>query len=73
LSNALFFDGYNSTFGSSFWLGAIVCGIIGSWVALLGRWAYQATRRSRVVTFVILAVIAAAVLWTSVLSISRTL
>jgi len=66
------FDGYNSTFGSSFGLGAIVCGIIGSWVALMGRWAYQATRLSRGVTFVILAVLAAAIIWTLVLVVVRS-
>lgn len=67
------FDGYNSTFGSSFGLGAIVCGIIGSWVALTGRWAYQATKRSKAFTIVIFAVVASAVIWTLILLVVRSL
>jgi hypothetical protein len=67
------FDGYNATFASSFGIGAIACGLIGSWVALMGRWACQATKHSRVVSIVILVVIAAAVVGTLVLFVVRSL
>lgn len=60
-------DGYNSTFASYFTIGAVICGIAGIWCALLGRWAYEATRRSKAVTGVVIAVVAATVAWSLIL------
>lgn len=66
-------DGVGTSFAASFLIGAAVSGFAGAWCALLGRWAYQATKQSRVVSIVILAVVAAAILWTLILFISRSL
>jgi hypothetical protein len=54
-------------------IAAVVSGFAGAWCALLGRWAYQATRHSRAVSIAIFSVLAAAVLWNIVLFISRIL
>ncbi len=60
-------DGIGTSFAASFLIGAAVSGFAGAWCALLGRWAYQATKQSRVVSIVLLAVVAAAILWTLIL------
>jgi hypothetical protein len=60
-------DGVGTPFSVAFMVAAVAAGFMGMWCALLGRWAYQATKQSKVVSIAILAVIAAAVVWILVL------
>ena len=65
--------GIGTTFWVSFMIAAVVSGCTGAWRALLGRWTYQATKQSKAVSLVILAVIAATVVWTLILFVGRSM